>query len=477
MKALGHSWRVASGKNTCNWVWLDLPAEIRSKVLEFGEKIDKEDLCKSEADNGLESDPHITVKYGLLTDNTGEIRDCLSGEKGGTVRLCTSTIFETDEYDVVKITVDSDDLFRIHEALNRLPHEDEHPDYNAHVTVGYVKKGKGKKYKGKFRISDSFRFKEVSFGRERKTGAVNISLSSSSRGNWYRRAQNKQKEPWEMTLSELRDSLLFHGTVESFEGDPDTRSGGGMLWTAEGSDTAQNYIPSSHGLMLVHIRSYSLDDHVCPSGHMADILDSMGIKYEIFKGDRYRAESWGYPGLPLEQWPTYRDVLRYLSEDLGYSPEKGMDYSFRIKIESGRIMRADETSKGRLFLFSGKGNLRLYDMMSQGESGDLLDPDYNRFDLFHKLQEKGYDGVRIWDYAQSEIWGNTGHVSVGLFPSGLRKMKVAGVVEAVNFDWPEDRLKPTNTKEFVAWHKSLVEQALQDGRSVPPEVLKEHGLS
>jgi 2'-5' RNA ligase len=147
-----------------SWVYINLPKEIKGLMLDFGKLIDEEDRYEKEADGGLEKEPHITVKYGLKTNDVKDVKDRLKNEKGGSAKVKMSSHFETEEYDVVKMDVESEDLLRIHNRLNELPHEDKYPDYHAHATIAYVKKGKGKKYDETFSIKDSFSFNEVFFG-------------------------------------------------------------------------------------------------------------------------------------------------------------------------------------------------------------------------------------------------------------------------------------------------------------------------
>jgi hypothetical protein len=66
--------------------------------------------------------------------------------------------------------------------------------------------------------------------------------------------------------------------------------------------------------------------------------------------------------------------------------------------------------------------MRIY-VMSRGE-GDLTDVQYNEFDFFEELERRGFDGLLIDDFAQSEEWGNFGHLSVGLFASAARDLDV-----------------------------------------------------
>lgn len=147
-----------------SWCYIELPKYIEKKILEFGNQIDKEDLFEEEAEGGLEMDTHITLKYELLTDRVKDIKDIFKKEKGGKVTITKSSIFETEDYDVVKMSVESDDLQRLHNKVNNLPHEDKYPEYIPHCTIAYVKKGCGKKYDGQFKLDKSFRFNEIFFG-------------------------------------------------------------------------------------------------------------------------------------------------------------------------------------------------------------------------------------------------------------------------------------------------------------------------
>jgi len=151
-----------------SWCYVELPEYIKKKMLSFGKEIEKDDLFIEEADDGLELTPHITLKYALTTDKVKDVKNILRKEKGGKIKVCKSGIFESENYDVVKMDVESEDLQRLHSKINNLPHHDKYPEYKPHATLAYVKKGCGKKYDGKFVLDKSFRFKEVFFGNKDK---------------------------------------------------------------------------------------------------------------------------------------------------------------------------------------------------------------------------------------------------------------------------------------------------------------------
>ncbi len=133
---------------------VDLPPSIATKLIALGKSIPDEEL----AEDGRESEAHITVKYGLHTADARKVKNALEGEPPIKLTLGKVSIFpaketETqrggDQYDVVKVDVDSEDLRRLNKKISdALPHTDTFPGYKPHATIAYVKPGLGKKYAG-----------------------------------------------------------------------------------------------------------------------------------------------------------------------------------------------------------------------------------------------------------------------------------------------------------------------------------------
>lgn len=130
-----------------------------SKLKELADSIADSDL----AADGREENFHITVKYGLHTEDPEEvkqvIREWLSdnpNKQPVTAILDKVSVFPAEEngsqkdedlYDVVKVNVLSDDLHSLNQFLsNRLEHTDTHPKYQPHITLAYTKPGAGSKY-------------------------------------------------------------------------------------------------------------------------------------------------------------------------------------------------------------------------------------------------------------------------------------------------------------------------------------------
>lgn len=128
----------------CVMVFVDFP-QIKS----LHKLIKKEDIYTAPDDDyGLEDEPHITVLYGLHKEVTKkEVKDIMSDfdlEEKYTVKGIS--IFDNPDYDVLKFDVESKILSKYNEKLKELPFTSDYPEYHPHLTIGYIKKGKGKKY-------------------------------------------------------------------------------------------------------------------------------------------------------------------------------------------------------------------------------------------------------------------------------------------------------------------------------------------
>lgn len=139
---------------------VNLQGEIANAALAFGKTIPKHELASEEgasyggatADTGLETEPHITVKYGLHGDDPQAVAARLKEEPPITATLGKASIFPSTESgsgDVLKVDVESPDLHRLNQKIAQLPHTDTHPTYQPHLTIAYLKPGEGQKYVGK----------------------------------------------------------------------------------------------------------------------------------------------------------------------------------------------------------------------------------------------------------------------------------------------------------------------------------------
>lgn len=119
-------------------------AAKRMKAL--GAKIPDGDLTE----DGREDDTHITVKFGLHDGKPlRRLVDALSGFGPVRATLGKTSLFQNEDADVVKVSVQSPDLHRLNKLIARtVKCTDTHPTYIPHATIAYVKPGRGRKYAG-----------------------------------------------------------------------------------------------------------------------------------------------------------------------------------------------------------------------------------------------------------------------------------------------------------------------------------------
>ena len=122
----------------------NLEGRVKAAVLRVAASVPDSQL----AEDGREDNPHITVKYGLHTDNAEDVRRLLAKQPPIKAMLGKLSLFRSPECAVIKFDVDSPDLHALNALMNKLPHTDTHDGYIPHVTVAYVKPGAGDRYEG-----------------------------------------------------------------------------------------------------------------------------------------------------------------------------------------------------------------------------------------------------------------------------------------------------------------------------------------
>lgn len=118
-------------------------------IINFKKKLIKEEDLYHEIDKngkdeyGRELECHITLKFGFVRDlNELEIRQLLKEQKSFVVELYELSKFDSDpDFDVIILKAKSPILNRLNQLSSIYPNQDEHPDYQPHLTLGYVKKG------------------------------------------------------------------------------------------------------------------------------------------------------------------------------------------------------------------------------------------------------------------------------------------------------------------------------------------------
>ena len=147
---------------------LEYPIQNWDKVGKF---IDTNDLYKDQDGFVKKTNPHVIVLHGFHDDvNLDSIQEALyqTNPTAAPIEIHVDDVscFEGKDYDVVKFSVISPQLTELNEALAKLPHTSDFPEYKPHITLAYVKPGKGKKYAKKLKNgmkfnSNNFKFKSA----------------------------------------------------------------------------------------------------------------------------------------------------------------------------------------------------------------------------------------------------------------------------------------------------------------------------
>lgn len=134
-------------------VHIDVPNPLADKMIDWGkEKIKDSDIYVSQIDPscGREDEMHVTLLYGIHSETSEEITKIISGHKPISVKLGKIDVFTNpDKFDVVVVKVISDDLDELnHKLTKNVEFTSKYKEYKPHITLAYVKKGKGWKYHG-----------------------------------------------------------------------------------------------------------------------------------------------------------------------------------------------------------------------------------------------------------------------------------------------------------------------------------------
>lgn len=134
---------------SCVMLFFDFP-----EMNEIHASIDEGDVYTDPDDPsyGLEKDPHITLLFGLHDNVTTEmVRKVIDNIQFEDCIIFNPSLFKNEEFDVLKFDVSGGNLHECNKKLSEYPHTTDFPDYHPHLTIGYIKEGKGKEYTEKLK--------------------------------------------------------------------------------------------------------------------------------------------------------------------------------------------------------------------------------------------------------------------------------------------------------------------------------------
>jgi hypothetical protein len=127
-----------------------LPDDMSKQVIDWANKNIPDSVLFDKETKGREDFPHITVKYGINSEDPEQVVKLLENEQSVSFVLGQISLFDTNpDFDVVKIEVKSKDLEKLNKKVSEAVEvTDSHPGYIPHVTLAFVQKGFGDNFKG-----------------------------------------------------------------------------------------------------------------------------------------------------------------------------------------------------------------------------------------------------------------------------------------------------------------------------------------
>ena len=99
-------------------------------------------MIEGEGDCALTEQPHLTLKYGIVTTDVSDVMEVLEDVEPFTVTLGRISVFDNPDANVLKIDVKkTPELMAANQKIcDELQTVDLHEGYKPHITIAYLKK-------------------------------------------------------------------------------------------------------------------------------------------------------------------------------------------------------------------------------------------------------------------------------------------------------------------------------------------------
>jgi N12 class adenine-specific DNA methylase/2'-5' RNA ligase len=317
---------------------VNIKGEQADRIREFGKTIPEKEIYTDPEDDsyGREDEPHITVKYGLKTNDPGDIKPIIENHPPVKAKMGQVSIFENDKFDVVKVEVDSPELRALNEKIEKeaeisLP-KGETFEYTPHATIAYVKPGSGKKYVG----DKSFDGQEITFDE------ITVSTRDGK--------QHQIKLLGEPVYEEVAEKQMVE--ADEVESDADLQPGQAVTWQNKKGKEFSGILKNKRGKTWVVRKEdgkqtfVNEKDLVANDGQVVTETDPGFVPKVVGRNNRGE-EIFIYPVRPGKRWIEHDGGLSSTSGEPKQLFDQGKT-RFLTNDEVHQFKATDEQSTGNI---------------------------------------------------------------------------------------------------------------------------------
>lgn len=123
----------------------EITGPLAKSIIAFGGSIPGELIYHP--GGGRETEPHITCKFGINEILSKSLVQLLNGTGPVNITLGHTSRFESEDCDVLKIDVHSEDIVRLNKLVTgTIKCVDRFATYTPHLTIAYMKRGSAEPY-------------------------------------------------------------------------------------------------------------------------------------------------------------------------------------------------------------------------------------------------------------------------------------------------------------------------------------------